>query len=76
MTETPTDKLTPEQIAEMQAKMDEHYETMIPRLKKQFEYEDLIAKIEMARLQRVKAIREYAMITTPTEKPVEEPKKN
>jgi hypothetical protein len=50
---TGQDALTPDQLAEMKAKMLKHYEEQIPFLTQQATYEALLADIEEARARRM-----------------------
>jgi len=65
---------TPEEIAELRAKMSEYYKVQNPVILQQVVYETAAADIEDARLRRLKASIAMAELTSSI-KESEEPKK-
>lgn len=65
-------KLSPKEIKEMRAKTEAWYDEQIPFLEKQFNYEDLVAKIEEAKLRKLHAIMQMAHLMNPYEEGEEE----
>lgn len=54
---------TPQEIAEMRERMQSYYETQIPFLTKQKDYETLLMDIEIARARRIEATIRIAQMT-------------
>jgi len=68
--------LTPEEIKAMRDKMEAHWDEQLPFLKKQAEYEILIADIEEARTRRLEMSLRYAQMAAAAQgKSEEEPKR-
>lgn len=68
---------TPEQLKEMRTSMMKHYEQQIPLLKKQKDYEVLLADIEEARARRMEmTIRLARMMAGPPPSPPQESDEN
>jgi hypothetical protein len=62
--ETPEKEYTAEEIAAAQVQRTEFYNSNLPVLRLQKEYEELLALIEESRLRRLNAIMRYAQLTT------------
>jgi len=68
------EKLTPEEIKARMKTMEEFYEERLPFLEKQCKYEELTARIEMARYNRLEATAKFAQLHARiNDKPVEKP---
>ncbi len=67
---------TPEQIKEMKDNMMKHWESEIPFLQKQKEYETLVTELEELRLRQVYAMRKTADIIAPPPTDTPESKDN
>jgi hypothetical protein len=65
--ETTSAEPTPEEIKQMYAKMDAFRKEQIPLLKRQLEYEQLLADIEEARTKRIHmTLKQGEMLTPPS----------
>jgi len=73
--EAPEKEYTAEEIAAAQAQRTEFYNSNLPVLRLQKEYEELLALIEESRLRRLNAIMRYAQLTTPPEEKEEKPER-
>jgi hypothetical protein len=61
--EMPEMELSPEELMEKKEEMKRFFEESIPYLKAQFEYEELLTKIDEARFKRVTIQYQYAMMS-------------
>lgn len=71
MSETNTNAAEPtaEELQEYRKKMDQFYDEQTPLLQKQFEYEDLLARIEEARAKRLTMSMRIAQIMAGPKEP-------
>lgn len=67
--EAPEKEYTAEEIAAAQKKRIEFYESALPALRLQNEYESILATIEESRFRRMHAIMNYAQLTSPEPEP-------
>jgi hypothetical protein len=61
--EMPEMDLSPEELMQKKEEMKSFFEESIPYLKAQFEYEELLTKIDEARFKRVTIQYQYAMMS-------------
>lgn len=61
--EMPEMELSPEELMEKKEEMKKFFEESIPYLKAQFEYEELLTKIDEARFKRISIQYQYAMMS-------------
>ena len=61
----PEMQLTPEQLEEQKEKMLEFYQTSMPYLRAQLDYEELLLKIDEARFKRSSIQYQFAMMMNP-----------
>jgi hypothetical protein len=64
---TQEQQLTAEELAERKEQMYQFYTESMRYLKAQFEYEEMLLKIDAARFERIKLQMQHAMMTTPPE---------
>ena len=64
---TQEQQLTAEELAERKEQMYQFYTESMRYLKAQFEYEEMLLKIDAARFERIKLQMQHAMMTNPPE---------
>lgn len=68
----PEMQLTPEQLEEQKEKMLEFYQTSMPYLRAQLDYEEMLLKIDEARFKRSSIQYQYAMMMAPQQEEADE----
>ena len=64
---TQEQQLTADELAERKEQMYQFYSESMKYLKAQFEYEEMLLKIDAARFERIKLQMQHAMMTNPPE---------